>query len=500
MTNTSSDRTQVLRRVAKVVLVGLSLLASSQLLGFQVETRWSRTAHSGSDLQIGDPTIVTWGIVADGTPIVGEEGSSPSTLVAMLDGIYTDGGTGSDLTNREWFTYFDQAFDRWSQVSGLTYLYEPNDPGSPIDESSSPQGAVNVTPDVRIGAHLIDGNTGANTLAYSYYPNHSDIVIDSANTSWFSSRTDNSRRFRNVMMHEAGHGQGIAHVDLPQKAIMDDVVPTQIDGPQLDDILAVQRLYGDPLEKNGGNDSAKVATALGSLTAGATLARGTLGDSLLVAPSEIDFVSIDGSTDRDYYSFSVPAPAVVSLQLVPRGATYSIGDTSFDAKVQSDLELGLYDTDGTSQLALAASGGLGEIESLVNIVLPQAGLYFARVAGSVDQVQLYGLTVTAEAMLLPGDVNLDGQISTDDIAAFVAGWKTVLPEDDPLTAWGKGDLDLNGVSDLSDAFLLRSALGQAGLHFSFGQLAAVPEPSSLWGVGWALALASCWRRRSGRGA
>ncbi len=491
MTNTSIER----MRPPWGTLLGLCLLAAPQLDAFEIETRWSRTAHSGANLRIGDPTIVTWGFVADDTPIVGDEGSTPSSLIAMFDGLYPGGGTGSDLTNREWFSYFEQSFDRWSQLSGLTYLYEPNDPGSPIDESTSPQGSVNTTPDVRIGAHLIDGSEGANTVAYSYYPNHADIVIDTANTAWFANRDDNSRRLRNTIIHEIGHGQGIAHVDLPQKAVMDDTIPTLIDGPQLDDILAVQRLYGDPLEKNGGNDTASLATPLGSLTTGATLTRGTLGDALLVTPGQVDFVSIDGSTDRDYYSFTVPAPALVSLELIPRGATYSIGGTSFNAKVLNDLDLALYDSDGSSQLALAASGGLGQVESLVDLFLPEAGTYFARVAGSIDQVQLYGLSVTATAVFLPGDVNLDGTVSTDDIAAFVAGWKTVLPTDDLVTAWRKGDLDLDGMSDLSDAFLLRNALAQAGLQFSFGQLTAVPEPASLalFSLGFAAGAIRCRR-------
>ncbi len=85
---------------------------------------------------------------------------------------------------------------------------------------------------------------------------------------------------------------------------------------------------------------------------------------------------------------------------------------------------------------------------------------------------------------IPGDVNLDGVITTgsgdpvdDDVAAFIAGWKSVLPEDDTLTAWSKGDLNLDRISDIKDAILLNDALVDAGLPGFFAS--EVPEPTTL---------------------
>src|SRR5690606_28756394 len=73
-----------------------------------------------------------------------------------------------------------------------------------------------------------------------------------------------------------------------------------------------------------------------------------------------------------------------------------------------------------------------------------------------------------------------GDPATDDLAAFVAGWKTVLPTDDDLTAWKKGDLNLDRISDLHDAYLLRSALVNASVNTGFELVNRVPESTSVW--------------------
>lgn len=90
---------------------------------------------------------------------------------------------------------------------------------------------------------------------------------------------------------------------------------------------------------------------------------------------------------------------------------------------------------------------------------------------------------------IPGDVNQDGVLSTgsgdpfdDDVAAFIAGWKTVLPQDDYVTAWGKGDLNFDRKSDIKDAVLLNNALLDAGLPSLFALFnpndPKVPEPGA----------------------
>ena len=91
-----------------------------------------------------------------------------------------------------------------------------------------------------------------------------------------------------------------------------------------------------------------------------------------------------------------------------------------------------------------------------------------------------------------GDINLDGIVSgtgagvwaTDDVTAFVQGWLYEQAEGDILS-WKKGDLNQDGITDLNDFALLRTALGgsiaTADLQYLLsgaGGAASVPEPGS----------------------
>ena len=93
---------------------------------------------------------------------------------------------------------------------------------------------------------------------------------------------------------------------------------------------------------------------------------------------------------------------------------------------------------------------------------------------------------------IDGDVNQDGVFSgdgtgpveTDDLSAFIAGWgATGLPgPEDPLTSYKQGDLNLDGCTDLDDAFLMRTFLLQQGVSaaaLADLDLAEVPEPKGL---------------------
>jgi hypothetical protein len=87
-----------------------------------------------------------------------------------------------------------------------------------------------------------------------------------------------------------------------------------------------------------------------------------------------------------------------------------------------------------------------------------------------------------------GDVNLDGLVSgtgagpvpTDDISAFVEGWKfdNGLGQGD-ITSWTKGDLNRDGVTNVADFALLRTAFNGQMSGSVVSQFAgAVPEPST----------------------
>lgn len=485
-----AERYRLALYLVPMVLMGLCAVPAS---AFQLHNnlgRWTSTAASGGGLVQGDPTVITWSIVPDGRTITGSEGTSPSTLRAELDSRF-----GSmDV----WFPLFESSFNRWGEISGLTFQYESNDSPSAINGSQSPTGVLGSVADVRIGGHSIDGTTGStNTLAYSYFPNHSDMVIDTDDLDGFLGISNgNFLRLRNTLMHELGHGLGIEHVQSTAGAfLLEGSISVGFTGPQLDDILAIQRLYGDAWEKNGGNNSAATATSLGNLASSPSI--GTLGDTLAVSILQTDFISIDGSSDVDYFSFTIDAPAVLSASLTPKGVSYDQGPpggsiTTYNSKAQSDLRLEIYDRNGTSLLASANNTGVGFSEFVNDLLLPNAGTYYARVAGGANNVQLYQLDLSGEDYLMPGDVNLDGFLTTgsgdpatDDVAAFIASWRTVLPTDDDVTAWSKGDLDLNRVSDLNDWLLLRDAFAAAQMSSQFLAAAAfspatwaVPEPAA----------------------
>lgn len=91
-----------------------------------------------------------------------------------------------------------------------------------------------------------------------------------------------------------------------------------------------------------------------------------------------------------------------------------------------------------------------------------------------------------------GDVNLDGVISgdgtgnwaTDDVTAFLDGWGYEQSAGD-IFSWKRGDLNQDGITDLSDFLLLRSGFHQtSGTSLSLATLLGtsstnIPEPSAL---------------------
>lgn len=95
-----------------------------------------------------------------------------------------------------------------------------------------------------------------------------------------------------------------------------------------------------------------------------------------------------------------------------------------------------------------------------------------------------------------GDVNQDGLLNDDDIASFVQQWRSVTVGKTPVEKMLMGDLDLDGKTDLNDAFLLRQALIQANQSTSGLAQLTVPEPSALLLVALGLLMGS---RRLGNG-
>lgn len=356
---------------------------------FDDGNRWSVTTTDGFGLQQGDPTTLTWGIVPDGTDISGfiGEPSGPSDLIAFLDSVIGAGPGGSDLTQRPWFDTFEQIFTAWGELIGARYVYQAADDGAPLGTAAGSA----ARPDVRIGGHLIDGQSGPNVLAYNFFPNNGDMVIDTSNTSFFGSSSDDFRPLRNTLSHEHGHGLGFDHVcPIGLERLMEPIIDLSFDGPQEDDILMANRGYGDTLEFPDGNESTGDPHSVGSLSDGQVV--------------QVAGVSVDGLSDVDVYAFTVPAGFSASVTLDPTGTTYLSGPqdpddgscsagTSFDAESRNDLKVDLLGP-AAQLLASADLGGPGETETLTDFALAfGAGTYFLHVAGGDDEAQMYQLTL-----------------------------------------------------------------------------------------------------------
>ena len=105
-------------------------------------------------------------------------------------------------------------------------------------------------------------------MASNFFPDYGEMMVntDANEINFLHNGNNNYRAFRNVIMHEAMHGLGVSHiVSNSSQFLIEPVVSfnPSFDGPQLDDILAIQRLYGDFFEKSGGNDTFAAATPMG---------------------------------------------------------------------------------------------------------------------------------------------------------------------------------------------------------------------------------------------
>jgi hypothetical protein len=409
-------------------------------------SRWSTTA-SGSTGAQGTPITLTWSLVRDGTTISGE---GASNLVGYLDGKFNVTSTTGPLTQRPWFHLFQESVDRWSQLGGITFVYEPNDSGTVSGFGSA--GVLGVRGDIRIGGALIDGDSG--TLAYTFLPNGGDMVIDTGEIDFYSNSTNNYRALRNTVMHELGHAFGLQHINsATDNLLMEPFINNSFDGPQLDDIRGIQGFYGDVFEKSNaglGNDTFARATSLGSLAVGGSLPIGSQAvGGQAVSPSETDFVSIDTNTDTDFYSFTVAAPTSLSATLTPLGGVFSQGpenqpESTFDANARNDLALAVLAPNGTTLIGSANLSGAGQAEVLSNLQLTSPGTYFARITGSTANVQLYQLQLSAAVLVIPleGDYNHDNAVDAADYAM----WRHMNGQSGTgLAADGNGDGTVNSL-------------------------------------------------------
>lgn len=403
---------------------GRSTELEGGIAAFRIGTRWGRTATHGAT-PTGSPVTLTWGLANDGATLPSEQQddgsfrSDPSDLIAFLDrwvGNSTVNNGTTNLQNKSWFPIVKDAYDRWSELSGITFEYEPNDDGVPISGSTSSArwGVRGVRADMRVSGHFIDGQVGSNTLAYNWFPNGGDMVIDTSNTSFYSNSWNNYLRLRNVLMHEIGHGLGFFHLESSNSSqLMEPFISIGFDGPQIDDILAAHRNYGDVHEKGGGNDSFSTAMEAGELADGDTWTIGADGAASVVSSSMTDFISIDDDSDVDYFRFQVAERSLVDVTLQQVGRTYNEGpqggsQSPLDTSTLNLLQLTLFEQNGDNGILSLGDASINSLtlRTFRDIELLPGRDYYLRVFGLQDNAQLYRLDLAATAIPVPEPATL----------------------------------------------------------------------------------------------
>lgn len=461
------------------ILMSSSWPTESAAFIIGVPNPWLTTA-SGSRAGNGVPGTLTWSIVPDGTIVPDDDGNNAvSDLNAFLTSSFTGVVSGESL--------IEQALARWDELSGLSFVRELNDDGSAIDTRP---GVLGVRGDIRISGTSLDGPN--DTLAFNLLPTiGGDMVIDTDEAELFGSTFSNFRTFRNTVMHEIGHGLGLLHVlTNTDNLLLEPGLNVVFDGPQLDEVRAIQHFWGDAFEEdnNGlGNGTAQLASPLGTITVGDSLVIGADADvpRQTVSSSATDFVSISNINDVDFYSFTVSEESRLSAELTPLGGTFSQSadpgtPSTFDASARSDLSLTIFDSDGVSVLATADETGPGEIEALSSFLVLEPGTYFSSVSGAEDTIQLYMLDLELSPLVEPGDYNLNGVVDAADYTV----WRDTLGSvGDGLAADGNGD----GMIDNSDWLVWATKFGNV---LPSTPVTSVPEPSMgvLFLTGFAIAL------------
>lgn len=311
---------------------------------FQIGGRWSNTSF-GSAGSTGNPMMISYSLVPDGTFVPSSGlGSGASSLFSRMNSLF---GGNTVL----WQSKINQVFERWDQLCGANYVLTIDD-GAALHSSS---GVQNVRGDVRISMITL---TNGNVLAYNYFPNNGDMVL---NRSYNWNQSSGDYRFvRNTLGHEHGHGMGIEHViPVNDTKLLEPFLSTAFDGPQSDDIQAAQWLYGDPFENNDNNAT---KTDIGSVMNG----------------QQVDLLAIERNTDTDWFRVVIPEGNALSITATPVGSTYLQGPqgggaTTRDSLRIHDLRLSALQSDGTTVIQVQNAAGIGLPESITAIARPANG-------------------------------------------------------------------------------------------------------------------------------
>ncbi|MCA9260535.1 MAG: PEP-CTERM sorting domain-containing protein, partial [Planctomycetales bacterium] len=123
--------------------------------------------------------------------------------------------------------------------------------------------------------------------------------------------------------------------------------------------------------------------------------------------------------------------------------------------------------------------GVDPTESNDLAALPQYAEQFAQLLAGYER-WAYQTNVTSILPWSAADFNADGQLDQLDVRAFIGGWLQSAAVGSGAT-FARGDVNLDGVTNLDDFMLVRRAFGLRGvseLLQGVGTSLAVPEPST----------------------
>jgi hypothetical protein len=208
-------------RWALAAALAVPTVASAYVLGPSTPGKWG-------DPTFGTGATVTWSYMNSGVSCGAEFlGCSISSLASFMP-------VGFD-------TQIRAAFDAWSALANLNFVFVPVDNGVAYDTPGT-------NANIRIGGHAFDGASG--TIAHGFFPPVNgisaagDIHFDSTE-NWVLSQAGPGLDIFTVFVHELGHALGLEHSSVPN-SLMNSSYSEAFRGPQADDIAGIQFIYGLP--------------------------------------------------------------------------------------------------------------------------------------------------------------------------------------------------------------------------------------------------------------
>lgn len=403
---------------------------------YYLGSRWSGST--------GEPRALTWSFVPDGLNADG----AASGLFSRMDSLFAaQGGRAT------WISRFTSCFNRWSQLTGLSYTRRTSGGNDWDDGAGWGSGGGASRGDVRIAMNNIDGVNGV--LAYTYYPSNGDMVFD-ISENWGSSSNQN-RFLRDTVMHEHGHGFGLAHVCSSNGSfLMEPFLNTGFDGPQHDDIRGGKRYYGDPDEPD---NSSATANDLGTIAPGTTFSSycNLPAPQTGTNPGFSSNCSIDANGEQDYYKFTVSNTGTCNITVSPLGFTYDDSQQNANGSCssghprntaqQANLAVDFIGTNGSTVIASANAGALGIAETISGATLSTAGTYFIRVyeTDAPGQTQLYSLSVSVSGGCVPPSITTQPQ-PVEDCSGAPVQFSVVASGSSPSYQWQKDNSDIPGAT------------------------------------------------------